>query len=160
MARDNSERDRLSGEIAALRSESTLQLRQHWKALYETEPPRRASRDLVTCAIAYRLQERAFGGLSASTRRLLERVADDTGARRRAQIACIRKLHAGAILLREWGGVQHQVIMLESGVLFRGKQYRSLSEVARLITGSRWSGPLFFGLKKRSREEAAGDGAR
>jgi len=50
--------------------------------------------------------------------------------------------------------------MLESGVLFRGKQYRSLSEVARLITGSRWSGPLFFGLKKRSREEAAGDGAR
>ena len=66
----------------------------------------------------------------------------------------------GVYLLREWGGVQHQVIMLESGVLFRGKQYRSLSEVARLITGSRWSGPLFFGLKKRSREEAAGDGAR
>jgi Protein of unknown function (DUF2924) len=65
----------------------------------------------------------------------------------------VRKLHAGAILLREWRGVQHQVTVLESGVLFRGEQYRSLSEVARVITGSRWSGPLFFGLKKRSRGE-------
>src|SRR5690242_17802905 len=59
MARDNSDRDRLSAEIAALLSESTLQLRQHWKALYGTETPRRASRDLMTRAIAYRLQERA-----------------------------------------------------------------------------------------------------
>ena len=58
------------------------------------------------------------------------------------------------------GGVQHQVTVLESGVLFRGKHHRSLSEVARVITGSRWSGPLFFGLKKCSREEATGDGAR
>jgi len=105
-------------------------------------------------------KERAFGGLSASTRRLLERVTDDISGRRSAKVPSIRKRHAGAILLREWGGVQHQVTVLESGVLFHGKQYRSLSEVARVITGSRWSGPLFFGLKKRSREEATGDGAR
>jgi len=100
--------------------------------------------------------------LSTSTRRLLERVTDDIAVRRPAKVAPIRKLHAGAILLREWGGVQHQVTVLESGVLFRGKEYRSLSEVARVITGSRsrWSGPLFFGLKKRSREEASGDGVR
>ena len=70
-----------------------------------------------------------------------------------------RKLHTGAILLREWGGIQHQVTVLTNGVLFRGKQYRSLSEVARVITGSRWSGPLFFGLRTRS-QEATGDGAR
>jgi hypothetical protein len=75
------------------------------------------------------------------------------------RVAPTRKLHTGAILLREWGGVQHQVTVLENGVVFRGKQYRSLSEVARLITGSRWSGPLFFGLRSRSQEEA-GDGAR
>jgi hypothetical protein len=160
MARDKADGDRLSGEISALHSASIIQLRQRWKALYGTEPPRRASRDLMTRAVAYRIQERALGGLSASTRRLLERVADDIGGRRPAKVPSIRKVHAGAILLREWGGVQHQVTVLESGVLFRGKQYRSLSEVARLITGSRWSGPLFFGLKKRSREEATGDGAR
>jgi hypothetical protein len=115
---------------------------------------------LLTRAVAYRIQERALGGLSTSTRRLLERVADYVGARRPAKVASTRELHEGAILLREWGGAQHHVTVLESGVLFRGKEYRSLSEVARVITGSRWSGPLFFGLKKRSQEEVTGDGAR
>jgi len=70
------------------------------------------------------------------------------------------KLHSGAILLRHWGGVQHQVTVLQSGVQFRGRRYRSLSQVARIITGSRWSGPLFFGLKTRPRKEAADNGAR
>jgi len=152
--------DLLYAEIDALQSETTLQLRQRWKALYGTEPPPRASRDLLTRAVAYRLQERALGGLSASTRRLLERIADNAAARRPTRLTLQRKLHPGAILLRNWGGVQHQVTVLQSRVQFRGKQYRSLSQVARLITGSRWSGPLFFGLKTRSREEAAGNGAR
>ena len=160
MARDNGTgSDLLYAEIDALRSETTLQLRQRWKALYGTEPPPRASRDLLTRAVAYRLQERALGGLSASTRRLLERIADAAAGRRPTR-PTHRKLHPGAILLRHWGGVQHQVTVLQSGVQFRGKQYRSLSEVARIITGSRWSGPLFFGLRTRSREEVAGDGAR
>ena len=70
------------------------------------------------------------------------------------------KLHSGAILLRHWGGVQHQVTVLQSGVQFRGRRYRSLSQVARIITGSRWSGSLFFGLKTRPRKEAADNGAR
>ena len=160
MARETADRDQLAAEIAALHSATILQLRQRWKALYGTEPPRRASRDLLTRAVAYRLQERALGGLSTSTRRLLDRVADDISARRPVKVVSVRKLHPGAILLREWGGVQHQVTVLESGVSFRGKQYRSLSVVARLITGSRWSGPLFFGLKKRSRQETLGDGTR
>ena len=161
MARDisRSDSDRLSAEIVALGSFNTAQLRERWKALYGTEPPPRASRDFLTHAVAYRLQERALGGLNACTRRVLERIADDVSARRPTRVTPTRKLHAGAILLREWGGVQHQVTVLENGVLFRGEQYRSLSEVARIITGSRWSGPLFFGLKTRARE-ATGDGAR
>jgi hypothetical protein len=110
-------------------------------------------------AVAYRIQKRLLGGLSVSTRRLLERVAEDAAARRPATVAPMRKRHAGAILLREWGGIQHQVTVLENGVLFRGKQYHSLYEVARTITGSRWSGPLFFGLKTRPKG-AAGNGAR
>ncbi len=151
--------DRISAEITALASLSIAQLRGRWKALYGTEPPSRASRDFLIRAVAYRIQERALGGLSVSMRRLLERVAEDVSERRRVRVAPARKLHTGAILLREWGGVQHQVTILENGVMFRGNQYRSLSEVARVITGSRWSGPLFFGLRARSKE-AIGDGAR
>ena len=77
MARDNGTgSDLLYAEIDALQSETILQLRQRWKVLYGTQPPPRASRDLLTRAVAYRIQERALGGLSASTRRLLERIAD------------------------------------------------------------------------------------
>ena len=151
--------ERLSAEITTLESLDSTQLRERWKVLYGTEPPPRSSRDFLMRAVAYRLQERVLGGLSAATRRLLEQVAEDSCARRAVRVALRRKLQAGAILLREWGGVQHQVTVLENGVLFRGKQYRSLSEVARLITGSRWSGPLFFGLRERARE-AASNGAR
>jgi len=151
--------DRISAEITALASLGIAQLKDRWKVLYGTEPPPRASRDFLIRAASYRIQERALGGLSVSTRRLLERVAADVNERRRVRVAPTRKLHTGAILLREWGGVQHQVTVLENGVLFRGNRYRSLSEVARKITGSRWSGPLFFGLRTRS-QEAAGDGAR
>ena len=151
--------DWLCAEITALESLDTAQLIERWKALYGTEPPPRSSRDFLTRALAYRLQERVLGGLSAATRRLLEQVAHDASVRRPVKLAPTRKLRPGAILLREWGGVQHQVTVLENGVLFRGKQYRSLSEVARLITGSRWSGPLFFGLRARARE-AAGNRAR
>jgi len=71
----------------------------------------------------------------------------------------VRKLEPGAVLIREWGGVKHQVVVLESGFSFRGQRYRSLSQVARLITGSRWSEPLLFGLKTRPKEHAC-DGAR
>jgi len=150
----------LYAEINATQSETTFQLRQRWKALYGTEPPPRASRDLLMRAVAYRLQERVLGGLSASTRRLLERIADAAAEHRPTRLKPQCKLHPGAILLRHWGGVQHQVTVLQSGVQFRGKPSRSLSEVARIITGSRWSGPLFFGLKTRAKAEAAGDGAR
>jgi hypothetical protein len=154
MAQDNGTGSHLLyAEIDALQSETTPQLRQRWKALYGTEPPARASRDLLTRAVAYRLQERLLGGLSASTRRLLERIADNAAARRSTRLAPQRKLQPGTILLRHWGGVQHLVTVLQSGVQFRGKQYRSLSEVARIITGSRWSGPLFFGLKTRENSD-------
>lgn len=74
-------------------------------------------------------------------------------------MAAVRKVGPSTVLLREWGSANHQVTVLKEEVLFGGKRYRSLSEVARVITGSRWSGPLFFGLRMSARE-AAGDGAR
>src|SRR6185437_16074609 len=102
---------------------------------------------LLIRAIAYRLQERAYGGLKPATRRWLARVADHVCAGRAIAAAPAHRIKAGTRLLREWRGVVHEVIVLEEGVLFRGDRYRSLSEVVRVITGSRRSGPLFFGLK-------------
>jgi hypothetical protein len=104
------------------------------------------------------MQERALGGLKPATRRLFQRAAADAHARRPLNVVPARKPEPGAVLIRQWGGVKHLVVVLESGFSFRGQRYRSLSEVARLITGSRWSGPLFFGLKNRTKAEAR-DGA-
>jgi hypothetical protein len=81
------------------------------------------------------------------TRRLLERVADDRSSRR-ARLSLARKAAPGTLLIREWRGAAHQVTVHDDGVAYQGKRYGSLSEVARLITGTRWSGPLFFGLRK------------
>jgi hypothetical protein len=161
MARPLSEqqRERLAAEIAALEALDAEQLKARWRALYDTEAPVRFSRDLLLRAVAYRVQERALGGLRPATRRLFQRIGADAHARRPLKLAPVRKLQPGAVLVREWGGVKHQVTALESGFSFCGQRYRSLSQVARLITGSRWSGPLFFGLKTRAKE-GAGDGAR
>jgi hypothetical protein len=153
------ERQKLSAEIAVLESLDVDQLRARWKILYETEAPTRFSCDLLMRAVAYRMQERVLGGLKPATSRLFERVSQDARARRPTRVAPVRKLAPGALLIREWGGTKHQVTVLERGVMFRGKPYRSLSEVARVITGNRWSGPLFFGLKARLKE-VSGDGAR
>ena len=153
------ERQKLSAEVSLLESLDVEQLRERWKILFETEAPPRFSRDLLMRAVAYRIQERVLGGLKPATRRLFERVSQDARARRPIRVAPVRKLAPGALLIRQWGGAKHQVTVLERGVMFRGKRYRSLSEVARVITGNRWSGPLFFGLKTRLKE-VSGDGAR
>jgi hypothetical protein len=87
------------------------------------------------------MQERAFGGLKPAIRRALAGEGCDRVVNR------TRELRPGTVLLREWQGATHQVTILENGVLFRSKRHRSLSAVARLITGQVWSGPLFFGLK-------------
>ena len=108
-------------------------------------------------AIAYRLQEKSLGGLKPATLRLLKTVADDVLAGRQVSTAAEKiRLRAGSVLVREWHGSKHQVSVLKEGFLYRSKQYRSLSEIARAITGSRWSGPLFFGLKSSRTEQVNG----
>ena len=114
-------------------------------------------RPLLIQALAYRMQEKTLGGLKPATRRLLASVADDATARRTTMhVARERKIKPGTTLLREWHGGQHRLTILEDGVQFGGERYRSLSEVARKITGSRWSGPLFFGLKSATTEHHHG----
>jgi Protein of unknown function (DUF2924) len=104
------------------------------------------------------MQENVLGGLKPATRRLLDRVGMDARARKSTNVVPLRKVGPNTILIREWGGTRHEVTVLENGAMFRDKRYRSLSQVAHVITGGRWSGPLFFGLKAPAKE--VGDGAR
>src|SRR5215469_5500777 len=143
-------------DIEVLLEATSTNLKERWRALYRTEPPRCISRDLLIRALAYRIQEKALGGLKPSVRRLLTRVAAEVSARRTVQVAPEPSLKPGTVLLREWHGTQHQVIVREDGIVFRGKPYKSLSEVAYRITGAKWSGPRFFGLKATRRRQTDG----
>jgi Protein of unknown function (DUF2924) len=145
----------LTGEIATLDTLGPVALLQKWKALFGTDPSPLLARIFMVRAIAYRLQEQRYGGLKPSTQRLLNRVCEgraDVGRKRIPD----RRASAGTVLIREWGGVSHRVTVLDHGVVYRGRRYKSLSEVAGVITGARWSGPLFFGLKRRAEKIAHG----
>jgi len=146
----------LSHEIGELKPASAADLKQRWRALYGTEPPWRISHDLLIRALAYRIQERALGELKASTRRLLAKVAADASARRPIQVAPESALKPGTVLLRAWHGTQHQVVVRADGISFQGKRYQSLSQVAYRITGTKWSGPRFFGLKAHRQKQIDG----
>lgn len=130
------------GPLTGLVGASRREFSERWKALYGTEPPIKTARSLLVLAIAYGLQEQDQGGLKPSLRRQLLEFAEDDGA------AASQKVRAGTVLVREWHGVSYTVTVLDKGVTFDGKLYRSLTEVAEVITGNHWSGPVFFGLVK------------
>ncbi len=146
MARRKHAGETIGADLAALRELPYEELRQQWQEFYGPTRPARMSRMLLLRALAYRMQEQALGGLDRTTRRRLARAAQDLAAGR-LPVASRPKIKPGTRLLREWQGVVHEVIVLESGVQYRGEAWPSLSAVAREITGTRWSGPRFFGLK-------------
>jgi len=145
-------RQSIAKEITILNSLPVKELKNRWRELYGSKPPRGVSRELLTRAIAYRIQEQAFGGLKPATRKLLESLAADAAKGRPLRLGAAAPATAGTVLMREWQGTTHEVRVLDNRVLYRRSRYRSLSEVARLITGVRWSGPLFFGLRQREQE--------
>jgi Protein of unknown function (DUF2924) len=150
------DRAALAMEIADLSKASVTNLRERWRTLSGKQPSGGLGRSFLTRAIAYRLQKKACGGLRPSTQRLLARVAAEAAAGNSPGHQPIRKAGVGTILVREWQGNAHRVTVLGDGVSFNGKRYRSLSEVAREITGSRWSGPRFFGLRTSAGENNHG----
>lgn len=126
----------LAAELARLSQLDLDELRERWKGMFGKIPSLEIGRSFLIRAIAYRLQEWAYRGLKPSTRRLLAEVAEETAAGNAPKAPQIRKAQSGTILVREWQGNAHRVTMLDDGVSFNGKHYRSLSEVAREITGS------------------------
>jgi len=145
----------LAREVAQLLTLDAQALRERWKSLFGGNPSPRLGRHFMIRAIAYTLQEKALAGLKPSTRRMLDRLAE-SGAEAALQGVQKRQANAGTVLIRQWRGTIHRVTVQEGDVVYRGRRYESLSEVARLITGTRWSGPRFFGLKARAKETANG----
>lgn len=133
----------IAAEISRLESLAIDQLREEWRRLHQTPPPRRLSRDILLRGITYKMQENAFGGMSKAILRKLQPSKASPVKSRQPRPS----FKPGTRLLREWHGATHTVVILADGVEWRGKRYRSLSVVAREITGARWSGPRFFGLK-------------
>ena len=147
----------VKARILTLEALTTADLRTEWQRLYRVTPPTRLSRDLLLRGVAYRLQELAHGGLSLSIRRKLRSLAEGSDEQGRSRAAPTIALKPGIKLVREWHDQVHTVSVLEDGFEYRGDRYRSLTQIARRITGVHWSGPLFFGIRKRRRVEVFGE---
>jgi Protein of unknown function (DUF2924) len=156
-------RDRESGgdvadRLAGLETLDLRAMRQEWRRLYRAEPPR-LSRDLMTRALAYRIQEIAFGGLSKAALRRVASLAAEFESDGRIATQSQPRIRPGARLVREWHGRTYSAVATEEGFQFQGKVYRSLTSIAREITGAAWSGPRFFGLAKAVKTSEGTDAA-
>ena len=124
------------------------ELIEMWEAAYHRPPPKGISRRLLEYAAAYNIQIRRYGGLKPATKRKLLQIGQRSRKLGPAPTvpSSRQKLGVGTHLVRDWHGRTHTVDVIESGFRYNGATYKSLSEIARVITGARWSGPRFFGL--------------
>jgi hypothetical protein len=138
----------IPARLAHLKSARTTELKELWKSLFGTAPPP-FNRRYLESRIAYRIQELAYGGLKQATIKRLEAIGDelDGGDRSKSAKRVGLRPIAGTRLLREWKGVEHIVTVKTDGFEYEGRLYKTLSPIAREITGTRWNGWLFFGLK-------------
>lgn len=140
-------------QLAALKTTPTLNLKQQWRDLFGKEPPP-YNRRFLESRLAYRIQELVYGGLKPETLKRLEALGEqlDGGNPKKRRIRADSMPIAGTRLIREWKGIEHCVTVTRDGFDYQGRPYKSLSPIARSITGTRWNGWVFFGLKNsRSR---------
>jgi hypothetical protein len=145
----NEKATRVAAQLQGLEQMDNGTLRREWRRLFRAHPPKRVRRELLMLGVAWKIQAEAYGGLSAATRRRLRglsKALERDGAIGRERVT---HLKPGATLIREWHSVTHAVVVLEDGFEWKGRTWRSLSAIAREITGARWSGPRFFGLNGR-----------
>lgn len=146
--------DTIPARLAALKTTPTVGLKNQWRDLFGREPPP-YNRRYLESRLAYRIQELTYGGLKPETIKRLERLGEEldggdrTKSRKRADHS--DKPITGTRLIREWQGVEHTVTVLAEGYEWQGRPYKSLSAIARAITGTRWNGLVFFGLKNQRR---------
>ncbi len=139
----------LTEKLTALADLDTAGLRREWRRLYRSHPPLHIRRDLLVLAIAWKLQNKVYGGLTAAQKRKLAGIAEELRKNGDLSAGPAIRVKPGLRLVREWRGETHDVLVLEDGFEWNGEHRRSLSAIAREITGTQWSGPRFFGLKRR-----------
>jgi hypothetical protein len=132
----------IEAEIKQIQTLGIEALRKRWRAMFGAPPPKALSKHITARMIAYRIQEEAFGGLDRDTIKSLERLAQG-----KAPSELNRRLKIGTVLIREYEGKRYTVTVAADGFLWEGQTYSSLSTIAQLITGTKWNGPRFFGLR-------------
>jgi len=130
------------------------QLRIRYGQLFRSDPPKAFGPDLLRRSIAHRIQEKAYGGLSRSAQRLLDQMMKAYAAKPNGKIVLPRRIKPGSVLVREWKGKSHRVMVLADGFAYDGETFGNLSEIAVLITGTKWNGPRFFGLRSKTEERS------
>ena len=144
--------DPIPARLAALKTTPTPDLKAQWRDLFATEPPP-FNRRYLESRLAYRIQELVYGGLKPETVRRLEALGEqlDGGDRKKSRIRADALPIVGTRLIREWQGVEQIITVMADGFEWQGRPYKSLSAIARAITGTRWNGWVFFGLKRGGR---------
>ena len=140
--------------LAALPHLSKVALCDLWKEMFRTVPSAQLRRDVMIPILGYRIQEQAFGSLRPESLKRLRQLARTFEADPNSRIASTPRFKPGTRLVRQWQGQVHVVQVEEKGYEYNGTRYQSLSEIARLITGTRWSGPAFFGIKGKQARKA------
>jgi hypothetical protein len=149
--------DSVAAKLSSLSELDREALREEWRRLYRSPPPKKISRDLLVLGVAWKIQEAAQGGLSAAMKRRLAELAATLEQKGDLAHSRVARLKPGARLVRTWHGQLHTVMVLEDGFEWNGRRWRSLSKIAREITGTPWSGPRFFGLDRPVRLQTATD---
>ena len=159
MAAETPESPSVDAEIARLRGLGVESLRALWRTSFGQDAPIHVARHLLFAMLAYRLQAEVMGDLDAATVRFLKQV--DLAPSKQAAVPLTqaferrtRDLSPGTVLTREWGGQHHRVMVLDGGFVWEGRTYSSLSEIAKAITGTKWNGPRFFGLRDKKSAKA------
>jgi hypothetical protein len=137
----------VEAELDRLPTKPIADLRNRYRELFRTEPPRAFGPDLLRRSIAHRIQEKAYGGLPPSTRRLLDQLVKAAMAKPNRRLELPRRIKPGSELVRTWKGKSYRVMVMADGFAYDGERFTSLSEIATEITGTRWNGPRFFGLR-------------
>ena len=144
--------DTLAEEIAELPKLNRAQLSAKWRSALKKDPPAHLRKQILMPLLAYKLQEQAYGGLRPEVKRRLRELAasfESEPGQAGAKHDSLRRIKPGTRLIRQWQDKIHHVTVVEDGFEYDGQKYSSLSEIARLITGTRWSGPLFFGVRQK-----------
>jgi hypothetical protein len=140
--------DPVLAQLVALKTAPIGDLKAKWRDLFESEPPP-YNRRFLEHRLAYRIQELAFGGLKPETLERLDALADELEGKLSRRGRVENRPVSGTRLLREWKGVEHQVTVRDGDFEYQGRPFKSLSAIARAITGTRWNGHVFFGLKNQ-----------